>query len=229
MAILGVGLNNFTNPSLNDGSLTLTISGGNTITSVGTTVTSNDAFDFLGTVNGVPAVKVGDTIVDGNGAYGVVASITDHTTLELEAPMSSGDVTGTVLKTVVRPIVVSPYPDTFTRLNRPSQEWIDQGIKAFVIQRSFETGHFENTSSIRVDFIPSDNTANYTVTLWVLSAFGDWVPCANQGTNSYTGRKQDTIELNGLHGRTLYFSIDSINSGTLSIAVDEGGNLVEAI
>lgn len=123
----------------------------------------------------------------------------------------------------------NPYPDFKKGINRPSEAWTTQAVKAFIVNKNFEAKRFENLGSVNVHFIPSDPAATYTITLWVLSPFGDWATAENLGTVSYTGRKMDFIELNGLFGCTCYFSIDSISAGTLSIAVDDSGLLVEAI
>ena len=125
--------------------------------------------------------------------------------------------------------VSNPFPNAFRGITKPSDEWKDQGTKAFAILNTYESKHHENINSVGIDFIPSDPDAIYTITLWVLSPFEDWSTAENLGTNTYTGRKFDYAILEGLYGKVCYLSIDSIDSGTLSIAVGEGSSIVEVI
>lgn len=115
--------------------------------------------------------------------------------------------------------VTNPYRSGDNSTYEISEAFTSQGVNCFVICNNVRV-ETNNNRSCGVYFVPTDESAIYTVTLWVYNRpLGVWMKPQFIPTQTYTGSKADYVELEGLQGQVCYFSIDSISTGSLSCCV----------
>lgn len=138
---------------------------------------------------------------------------------------------GTALDATTNPIPSSLSPvDPFGGLNLPkfrvSEDWTDQGVKAF-FPNSTRSTTLNERDTMEFIIVPSGGDAvTYDVTIWYFNNVSrTWSKPKDNPTQSYTGTVQDEAAIKS--NVPFYFQFSNISAGTLSLYIN--GNLVKAL